>query len=87
MVRCTMGTALSTAPVTHFIFGTERKELASQRPNECGDFAFYPGGISAVPLPPAPTWGQVAEWRDLVGMLRTATHEGGLSSPGCGPAV
>ena len=40
-------------------------------------FRILPRSISAVPLPPAPTWGQVAVWRDLVGMLRTATHEGG----------
>lgn len=68
------------APLTHFILGTERKELAlppsyykesfpkSQNLN-AGILAFYPGGISAVPLlTPTPTWGQVAVWRDLVGM-------------------
>lgn len=54
MVRCTMGSTLSAAPVTHFIFGTGRKELASQRASECGDFAFYPGASprSPYPLPP-----------------------------------
>lgn len=76
MFCCTMCSTL--APLTHFILGTKTKELAlppsyykelpKEPKSECRNLAFYPGGISAVPLPPPPAWGQVALWRDLVGM-------------------
>ena len=78
MFCCT--TCSTLAPLTHILFGTKRKELAlppsyykesfpkSQNLNAgIWHFTQEASPLSPYPTPP-PAWGQVALWRDPVGM-------------------